>query len=229
MPEGSWKCEKCNNINYPFRTKCNRQNCGADKPAESNKSPSPTPDENNQVCGVAYILCIFICCLKLSPSLIRTSVRITNAMKIQFHIFVGPLQYLLLQHHQLPSPLLLSTYPPKTLPSGFSNIVLFLIYCLIASVNLHLCTVPVSTRTCLRVEKVQSRRPALLNVGVWKSVMSSSSCSCGCWVTLPSRDLCQVVVLTLMVFEVSLNGSDAFMCQPVWSGKDLQVGFGFCS
>ncbi|KAE8687380.1 hypothetical protein F3Y22_tig00111022pilonHSYRG00630 [Hibiscus syriacus] len=21
MPEGSWKCEKCSNINYPFRTK----------------------------------------------------------------------------------------------------------------------------------------------------------------------------------------------------------------
>ncbi|KAG6653903.1 hypothetical protein I3843_05G098900 [Carya illinoinensis] len=48
MPDGSWKCEKCNNVNYPFRTKCNRQNCGADKPVESNKSPSPTPDENNQ-------------------------------------------------------------------------------------------------------------------------------------------------------------------------------------
>ncbi|KAM0965492.1 hypothetical protein ACFX2C_021392 [Malus domestica] len=48
MPEGSWKCEKCNNINYPFRTKCNRQNCGADKPAESKKSPSPAPNENNQ-------------------------------------------------------------------------------------------------------------------------------------------------------------------------------------
>ncbi|KAK7306376.1 hypothetical protein VNO77_44313 [Canavalia gladiata] len=48
MPEGSWKCEKCNNINYPFRTKCNRQNCGADKPADSEKSPSPAADENDQ-------------------------------------------------------------------------------------------------------------------------------------------------------------------------------------
>ncbi|KAH0991930.1 hypothetical protein GBA52_003413 [Prunus armeniaca] len=51
MPEGSWKCEKCNNINYPFRTKCNRQNCGADKPAESKKSPSPAQDENDQCTG----------------------------------------------------------------------------------------------------------------------------------------------------------------------------------
>ncbi|XP_052309921.1 ranBP2-type zinc finger protein At1g67325 isoform X1 [Populus trichocarpa] len=51
MPEGSWKCEKCNNINYPFRTKCNRQNCGAEKPAESKKSPSPAPDEDDQDCS----------------------------------------------------------------------------------------------------------------------------------------------------------------------------------
>ncbi|XP_076959311.1 ranBP2-type zinc finger protein At1g67325-like [Bidens hawaiensis] len=43
-PEGSWKCEKCNNINYPFRTKCNRQNCGAEKPESQN---SPTNEENN--------------------------------------------------------------------------------------------------------------------------------------------------------------------------------------
>ncbi|XP_057949594.1 ranBP2-type zinc finger protein At1g67325 isoform X3 [Malania oleifera] len=48
MPEGSWKCEKCGNINFPFRTKCNRQNCGADKPSESNESPSATEDENDQ-------------------------------------------------------------------------------------------------------------------------------------------------------------------------------------
>ncbi|KAG8639977.1 ranBP2-type zinc finger protein At1g67325 isoform X3 [Manihot esculenta] len=49
MPEGSWKCENCNNINYPYRTKCNRQNCGVEKHVESNKSPSPVVDENDQV------------------------------------------------------------------------------------------------------------------------------------------------------------------------------------
>jgi hypothetical protein len=48
MPEGSWKCEKCNNINYPFRTKCNRQNCGAEKPSEADKSPSDAADEPEQ-------------------------------------------------------------------------------------------------------------------------------------------------------------------------------------
>ena len=64
MPEGSWKCEKCNNINYPFRTKCNRQNCGADKPADSKKSPSPTADENDQVRCVKHFFCISTSILK---------------------------------------------------------------------------------------------------------------------------------------------------------------------
>ncbi|KAI3898658.1 hypothetical protein MKW98_000771, partial [Papaver atlanticum] len=48
MPEGSWKC---NNINYPFRVKCNRQNCGAEKPSESNNSPvAHASEEGDQVC-----------------------------------------------------------------------------------------------------------------------------------------------------------------------------------
>ncbi|CAL5419352.1 unnamed protein product [Camellia sinensis] len=46
MPDGSWKCEKCNNINYPFRTNSNRQSCGADKPSEGQKSPSESANEN---------------------------------------------------------------------------------------------------------------------------------------------------------------------------------------
>lgn len=62
MPEGSWKCEKCNNINYPFRTKCNRQNCGVDKPAETKKPDSPTGEENDQVC---FVMSVFVCCLQL--------------------------------------------------------------------------------------------------------------------------------------------------------------------
>lgn len=47
-PDGSWTCEACGNVNYPFRVKCNRRNCGADKPTESkappvaNSSPPPT-------------------------------------------------------------------------------------------------------------------------------------------------------------------------------------------
>lgn len=63
MPEGSWKCEKCNNINYPFRTKCNRQNCGADKPFESKKSPSEPAVGNDQVCRMAFYTCLSIFCL----------------------------------------------------------------------------------------------------------------------------------------------------------------------
>ncbi|GMP26820.1 hypothetical protein CsSME_00003101 [Camellia sinensis var. sinensis] len=56
MLDGSWKCEKCNNINYPFRTKCNRQNCGVDKPSEGQKFPSEPADENDQVCHEIHLL-----------------------------------------------------------------------------------------------------------------------------------------------------------------------------
>lgn len=55
-PEGSWKCDNCGNINYPFRNKCNRQNCGADKPEDqSNESPSRGQEENDQVCHATYL------------------------------------------------------------------------------------------------------------------------------------------------------------------------------
>ena len=80
MPEGSWKCEKCNNINYPFRTKCNRQNCGADKPSEANNSPSEPADENDQVCCMICLFCISFCCVKLSLHL-----YITNSKSIHVH------------------------------------------------------------------------------------------------------------------------------------------------
>eukprot|EP00270_Netrium_digitus_P007466 TRINITY_DN2176_c0_g1_i2.p1 TRINITY_DN2176_c0_g1~~TRINITY_DN2176_c0_g1_i2.p1 ORF type:complete len:279 (-),score=15.78 TRINITY_DN2176_c0_g1_i2:487-1323(-) len=41
-PEGSWTCKECSNINYPFRTKCNRRNCGAERPSEK-ESENKTP------------------------------------------------------------------------------------------------------------------------------------------------------------------------------------------
>ena len=76
-PEGSWKCDNCGNINYPFRNKCNRQNCGADKPGDhSNESPSDAPEENNQVRYATYLcshICLLINCLlrKLADVTVR--------------------------------------------------------------------------------------------------------------------------------------------------------------
>jgi len=32
--EGDWVCQKCGNINWPSRTKCNMKKCGAPKPAD---------------------------------------------------------------------------------------------------------------------------------------------------------------------------------------------------
>ena len=58
MPEGSWKCEKCNNINYPFRTKCNRQNCGAERPAGVNDSTNvASEDDDEKVCCYLFYFC----------------------------------------------------------------------------------------------------------------------------------------------------------------------------
>jgi len=49
-PDGSWTCEACGNVNYPFRAKCNRRNCGADKPTDTKppaavSSPPPPSDQ----------------------------------------------------------------------------------------------------------------------------------------------------------------------------------------
>lgn len=98
MPEGSWKCEKCNNINYPFRTKCNRQNCGEDKPTESKKSSSPTPDESDQVCSIRNLLCISMGFLNLLLSL-AVFVHITILIYILFFnlfLLIDPFQMFLL-------------------------------------------------------------------------------------------------------------------------------------
>ncbi|MQM10380.1 hypothetical protein Taro_043272 [Colocasia esculenta] len=55
VPEGSWICEKCNNINYPFRTKCNRKNCDAERPAETNKGTEITSEDDRVLEQFGYI------------------------------------------------------------------------------------------------------------------------------------------------------------------------------
>lgn len=201
MPEGSWKCEKCNNINYPFRTKCNRQNCGADKPAESKKSLSPTTEENEQVCCVIHFFCAPACCSKLL-FLSIIFVHIKNSIRNKLH------KQSMVSLQNITFPPLFSLPPQFLLSSCWLDLAKHLVNCLLffsfSSIDLQLSTVPVSTRTCLRVEKVQGFLPALLNMGVWKSVLSSSCCS-GCRVTLPSHDSCQLVVLNLMVFVVFMD------------------------
>eukprot|EP00959_Pyramimonas_sp_CCMP1952_P175465 3666997-Pyramimonas_sp.AAC.1 len=47
-PDGSWSC-KCGNVNYPFRTKCNRRNCGLDRDAPPGEAaPAPQRGEEDQ-------------------------------------------------------------------------------------------------------------------------------------------------------------------------------------
>lgn len=40
-PEGSWTCSGCGNVNYPFRTHCNRTNCRLERPAAPAAAPAP--------------------------------------------------------------------------------------------------------------------------------------------------------------------------------------------
>lgn len=141
MPEGSWKCEKCNNINYPFRTKCNRQNCGAEKPTESKKSPSNQADENDQVCYLLHS------CLKCYQELVcwYTFHLFVNSENVQvvdlsvFEIFlIGPcrLPYsispFLIFHALANFPL----FPFHILPSLSSSFFFFFIFSPFVSMHL---------------------------------------------------------------------------------------------
>lgn len=175
MPEGSWKCEKCNNINYPFRTKCNRQNCGADKPSEKKESPSETADANDQVCCVTCLHCMIL--------------NFNYLLLMVLCIYVTE-----------PNCYIVSCYLGIYFTSAILIFLLFLncmlVLDLVSSfhVLIELSTVPVSTRNVWEGPESSS---TLLSMGVWKSVMSSSCC----WrfrVTEPCYNLCQVV-LTLLI------------------------------
>lgn len=43
LPDGSWACKSCGNVNYPFRTVCNRRHCGAEKPADADPPSTASP------------------------------------------------------------------------------------------------------------------------------------------------------------------------------------------
>ncbi|GJP29643.1 hypothetical protein CLOM_g19278 [Closterium sp. NIES-68] len=38
-PEGSWACSECGNVNYPFRSHCNRRHCGHPRPTDATAAP----------------------------------------------------------------------------------------------------------------------------------------------------------------------------------------------
>lgn len=156
MPEGSWKCEKCNNINYPFRTKCNRQNCGADKPAESEKSSSPSPDQNDQVCCVKRFHFTNLHSLLQQLFFLEQLCNVMNIFKWQA---VGKsVKWILWISFACSSCHLFALFLKL-------HMYLFNFLRISAIFDLQLFTVPVSTRTCLRVEKVQSCHPAFAQFG----------------------------------------------------------------
>lgn len=58
-PPGSWRCSLCGNVNWPKRTTCNRQGCGAPRPAQlqtgavaqSVQQPHPEGSWSCETCG----------------------------------------------------------------------------------------------------------------------------------------------------------------------------------
>lgn len=105
MPEGSWKCEKCNNINYPFRTKCNRQNCGADKPSETKSSPPEAADANDQVCCLICLLHLILYLNLFAAFVLLSICNKTNSIytqgcnpRVYFHV-----QFILALMNEVPT------------------------------------------------------------------------------------------------------------------------------
>lgn len=47
-PPGSWVCPQCQNINWPKRTVCNKQGCGAARPAETYGGYNPGQQQHQQ-------------------------------------------------------------------------------------------------------------------------------------------------------------------------------------
>jgi hypothetical protein len=77
-PDGSWTCEACGNVNYPFRAKCNRRNCGADKPTDT-KPPaavSSPPPPSDQVCNVCVCM----------PLQVKVSVSMKKLLLLLLHL-----------------------------------------------------------------------------------------------------------------------------------------------
>lgn len=132
MPEGSWKCEKCNNINYPFRTKCNRPNCGAEKPSESKESPLQPTDENDQVCCVIHLLHTTTC-LALSGSLsaiyvLLIQLNIRNKLVFFNYSLMGTTHFQLFSLMPFPFSFIYSV----------NFLALLCLFCFLLSVRLHL-------------------------------------------------------------------------------------------
>ena len=68
---------------------------------------------------------------------------------------------------------------------------------------------------------------SIAQYGVWKSVLLSSCCS-GCWVTIPSHDVCQVVLPAMVFWSTGLYGSfDALCVCQLNLVEILQFGYGF--
>ena len=52
-PTGSWTCVSCGNVNYPFRTQCNKRSCGAARPQPATDGAKAMDTEAGKEGGAA--------------------------------------------------------------------------------------------------------------------------------------------------------------------------------
>ncbi|KAE8688180.1 RanBP2-type zinc finger protein [Hibiscus syriacus] len=132
--DDDWKCPKCGNINFSFRTVCNMRKCSTPKPGsqtpKSEKSSKQKMLEGSWKCEK---------CSNINYPF-RTKCNRQNCGA------------------EKPAESKKSPSPNANEDDQFPFVFL--------SIDLQLSNVPVSTRTCLRVEKVQSYHPPLLNMGL---------------------------------------------------------------
>nr|KJB78060.1 hypothetical protein B456_012G176300 [Gossypium raimondii] len=170
--DNDWTCPKCGNINFSFRTVCNMRKCNTPKPgpqaAKQDKNSKQKMPEGSWKCekcsNINYPFrtkCNRQNCGAEKPAESKKSpsptVNESDQVRVLMHFLYCLVCYLKL--------FMLTRFVQIKNAVSFQYFKFFLVKELF-ELSLLSISLKMSTRTCLRVEKVQSRRPALLSMGV---------------------------------------------------------------
>lgn len=88
-------------MNYPFRVKCNRRNCGADKPLENKPATAPIspPPASDQVCDIFGFILVT---MQIEPlASVRRLLHMIQHVLSCYRCYLGHLITLLSTHYML--------------------------------------------------------------------------------------------------------------------------------